>query len=91
MRIFASNLYTTLNKPLKTTSDLRSPVNVEPTDMRKNSLYIRVYILWMNLFVQIVIPFMLLIILNTIIYMKIKGFESYNTQILAAIVVHQWL
>ena len=44
--------------------------------MRKNSIYIRVYILWMNLFVQIIIPFLLLIVLNYRTYNKIKGFEK---------------
>ena len=44
--------------------------------MRKNSIYVRVYILWMNLFVQVVIPFITLITLNSIIYTKIKEFEK---------------
>ena len=44
--------------------------------MRVDPIYIRVYILWMNLFVQIIIPFLILIILNTFIYKKIKGFEK---------------
>ena len=51
-------------------------VEVVPTQMRINSIYVRVYILWMNLFVQVVIPFMVLIILNIIIYIKIKEFEK---------------
>ena len=46
-----------------------------PTPMRVNPIYVRVYILWMNLFVQIVIPFLVLIILNSFIYKKIKAFE----------------
>ena len=46
------------------------------TPMRKNSIYVRVYILWMNLFVQVVIPFITLITLNSIIYTKIKEFEK---------------
>ena len=47
-----------------------------PTPMRLNPTYVRVYILWMNLFVQIVIPFLVLIILNSFIYRKIKAFEK---------------
>lgn len=47
-----------------------------PTPMRLNPTYVRVYILWMNLFVQIVIPFLVLTILNSFIYKKIKAFEK---------------
>ena len=48
--------------------------------MRTNPTYIRVYILWMNLFFQIVIPFLVLIGLNTFIYKKIKGFEKRSRE-----------
>ena len=48
--------------------------------MRKNSNYIRIYILWMNLIFLIIIPFLVLIILNTIIYIKIKGFEKRSRE-----------
>ena len=53
---------------------------IVPTPMRTNPIYIRVYILWMNLFVQILIPFLILIILNTFIYKKIKGFEKRSRE-----------
>ena len=56
--------------------DTEPLVVINPTDMRLDPIYIRVYILWMNLFMQIIIPFLILIILNTFIYKKIKGFEK---------------
>lgn len=56
-------------------------LHILPTDMRKNSTYIRVYILWMNLLIQIIIPFILLIVLNIKIFDKIKEFEQNLVQI----------
>lgn len=40
-----------------------------------SSLYIRVYILWMNLLVQLVLPFVVLLVLNYKTYEKIVEFE----------------
>ena len=49
---------------------------IMPTPMRLDPTYVRVYILWMNLIVQIIIPFVVLIVLNSFIYKKIKAFEK---------------
>ncbi len=48
------------------------------TKMRSNPNYIRIYILWMNLFIQILGPFVILIILNLKVYNRIKKFEKLN-------------
>ena len=48
----------------------------EPTGMRTDPLYIRVYILWMNLIVQIVVPFALLVFLNIRIFHRVKQLEA---------------
>jgi len=48
------------------------------TKMRSNPNYIRIYILWMNLFIQILGPFVILTILNLKIYIRIKKFEKLN-------------
>ena len=39
-------------------------VSILPTEFRTNWIYIRVYILWMNMIVMIIIPFVLLFYLN---------------------------
>ena len=39
-------------------------VHLNPTNLRLNRLYIRVYILWMNLLLLILGPFIVIIILN---------------------------
>ena len=49
---------------------------IEPTDMRTDPAYIRVYILWMNLIVQIVVPFALLVFLNIGIFRRVKQLEA---------------
>ncbi|TRY71961.1 hypothetical protein TCAL_14087 [Tigriopus californicus] len=67
--------------------DCEDPLNhtiqlhILPTDLRTNSTYIRVYILWMNFLIQIIIPFILLIVLNIKIFDKIKEFEQNLVQI----------
>ncbi len=48
------------------------------TKMRSNPNYIRIYILWMNLFIQILGPFVILTILNLKVYNRIKKFEKLN-------------
>jgi len=48
------------------------------TKMRSNPNYIRIYILWMNLFIQILVPFVILTILNLRVYRTIKEFEKLN-------------
>ena len=53
---------------------------LEPTWLRRNSMYIRIYILWMNLIFNILGPFLLLATLNHIVYKKIKQFESRLTE-----------
>ena len=47
---------------------------------RQSSFLMQVYILWMNLIVQILLPFVLLFVLNLQIYRKIKNFEQTLTQ-----------
>ena len=49
---------------------------IEPTRMRTNPVYIRVYILWMNLIVQIVIPIVLLVFLHIKIFHRVKQLEA---------------
>ena len=46
-----------------------------PTALRINEWYIRIYILWMNFVLQIIGPFILLIVLNVLTYKKILDFE----------------
>ncbi len=41
-----------------------SKASIMPTKFRTNWIYIRVYILWMNMIVLILIPFVLLLYLN---------------------------
>ena len=73
--------YSIIMNQFKSRNDIQTQyVDIEATDMRKNSTYIRIYILWMNLFFLIVIPFLVLIILNTIIYIKIKRFEKRSRE-----------
>jgi hypothetical protein len=49
--------------------------DLRPTWLRKNPYYIRIYILWMNLFFHILCPFVVLVLMNFRIYMRIKDFE----------------
>ena len=35
-----------------------------PTELRKDKLYVRIYLIWTNLIMQIVLPFVILISLN---------------------------
>ena len=51
-------------------------ISITATDLRINRIYIRVYILWLNLIVQIIVPFVLLIVLNILTYKKIVEFEQ---------------
>lgn len=51
-------------------------VEIKPTTMRTNELYIRIYIFWMNVIVNLILPFVLLIVLNFRTYKKIKEFEK---------------
>ena len=50
-------------------------VDLRPTWLRTNPHYVRIYILWMNLFFHIVGPFVVLVIMNLRIYKRIKDFE----------------
>lgn len=43
---------------------IQTTLMLRPTDLRTNPIYIRVYILWMNLIVNIVGPFIVLATLN---------------------------
>eukprot|EP00095_Tigriopus_kingsejongensis_P005175 maker-scaffold237_size242172-snap-gene-1.31 protein:Tk05175 transcript:maker-scaffold237_size242172-snap-gene-1.31-mRNA-1 annotation:"fmrfamide receptor" len=49
---------------------------LKPTTLRLDRLYIRVYILWMNLLLLILGPFIVIIILNFRVYRRIKQFEQ---------------
>ena len=51
-------------------------VQLKPTELRLNRTYIRVYILWMNLILQILGPFLVLIVLNVRVYKRIIEFEQ---------------
>lgn len=51
-------------------------VNLKPTELRLDRIYIRVYILWMNLILQILGPFLVLIVLNIRVYKRIIEFEQ---------------
>ena len=50
--------------------------DLKPTWLRTNPYYVRIYILWMNLFFHIVCPFLVLILMNFKIYQRIKDFEA---------------
>ena len=56
-------------------------VDLRPTWLRTNPHYVRIYILWMNLFFHIVGPFVVLVIMNLRIYKRIKDFE---------VILHFW-
>ena len=49
---------------------------LRPTELRLDEWYIRIYILWMNLIVQIVVPFALLVFLNIKIFQRVKQLEA---------------
>ena len=51
-------------------------ISIGATDMRINRIYIRVYIIWLNLIVLVIVPFVLLIVLNILTYKKIVEFEQ---------------
>lgn len=51
-------------------------LKLKPTELRKNPIYIRVYILWMNIIFHILGPFVVLGILNYRVYTRIKKFEQ---------------
>ena len=49
---------------------------LKPTDLRKDKIYIRVYLICMNFIVQILVPFVILIILNLLTYITIRDSEK---------------
>lgn len=51
-------------------------LQLQPTELRRNPIYIQVYILWMNIIFQILGPFVVLGILNYKVYTRIKKFEQ---------------
>lgn len=51
-------------------------VNIQASDIRANSWYIRYYLVWLNMITQFLIPFVLLIIFNILTYKKILQFEQ---------------
>ena len=61
--------------PPSTCNGTAQQLSIAPTAMRTDETYIRVYILWLSLIVQIVVPFFLLGVLNAKIYGRIKRFE----------------
>ena len=51
-------------------------VRLIPTSLRKNKIYIRVYLICLNFVVQILVPFTVLIIFNFLTYRTIKESEK---------------
>ena len=49
---------------------------LEPRDFRKNETYIKVYIYWMNLFVNLLAPLVIMFILNVAVYRDLKKLWS---------------
>ena len=49
---------------------------LKATDLRKDKIYIRVYLICMNFVVQILVPFIVLIILNLLTYITIRDSEK---------------
>ena len=56
-------------------AETKTILKLVPTELRKDPLYIRVYILWMNLIFLILGPFVVLGILNYRVYTRIKKYE----------------
>ena len=48
----------------------------QPTDLRKNKLYVMVYLVFLNFIVQILVPFTTLIVVNYRTYLTIKESEQ---------------
>ena len=55
---------------------MKTRVTLQPTDLRKNKMYVRVYLICMNFIVQLLIPFTVLILLNYLTYRTIKVSEK---------------
>ena len=55
------------------TEKWNTTVYLKPTDLRTNPLYIRIYILWMNLIFNILGPFIVLATLNHVVSLNIKS------------------
>ena len=49
---------------------------LEPRDFRKNETYIKIYIYWMNLFVNLLAPLVIMFILNVAVYRDLKKLWS---------------
>ena len=65
------------NQPLNLTLEEanRTIITLQPTNLRLNEWYIRIYIQWLNIVLHIIGPFILLIVLNVLTYRKILDFE----------------
>ena len=55
---------------------MKTRVTLQPTELRKNKIYVRVYLICMNFIVQLLIPFTVLIMLNYLTYRTIKVSEK---------------
>ena len=58
------------------------------TPFRKSKLYIRIYLVWLNLFTQILLPFLVLVVMNYKIYNTIKKSEANLRNHLRVISTH---
>lgn len=54
----------------------RYTIEIKASDLRTNYHYISLYLVWLNLITQILVPFVLLIIFNFLTYKKILEFEQ---------------
>lgn len=72
-----SDINELFNGTITTDTDAPMPTEVRlvPTALRKNKIYIRVYLICLNFLVQILIPFTVLIIFNFLTYRTIKESE----------------
>lgn len=61
-----SNVTNAFNQTIET-------VQVAPTSLRRDKLYIQIYVVWMKLFIIELIPYVLVLVLNTIMIVKIRS------------------
>ena len=67
------------NQTIAENEPLNSTLQLHPTDLRLNPVYIRVYILWMNLIFNILGPFIVLATLNhTVSIIKLRFYRLFH-------------
>ena len=64
---FSDNLFNSIDE----NDTLDAGEKIGPTSLRLNPLYIKVYLIYLNLFTHGIIPFVLLIVLNISIYRQV--------------------